>query len=193
MSSDTFDTIDKYVDQGEKNKAHDEKEKGGSDRLQDSIHRLKPKDQSLNEMYDPPANFLEIDVCKPFTHTDEHGKRFTDYEIHMRTNLPVFAIKEFTVRRRYSDFVWLRKEIERTVKIYIPELPGKAFGKQLSILAKDDGIFEPDFIEERRQGLEEFINSVAGHPLVQNEKCLHSFLQEKNLDKEGYVPGKIGQ
>ena len=66
------------------------------------------------------ANFLEIDVCKPFTHTDEHGKRFTDYEIHMRTNLPVFAIKEFTVRRRYSDFVWLRKEIERTVKIYIP-------------------------------------------------------------------------
>ena len=38
----------------------------------------------------------------------------------MRTNLPVFAIKEFTVRRRYSDFVWLRKEIERTVKIYIP-------------------------------------------------------------------------
>ena len=156
MSSDTFDTIDKYVDQGEKNKAHDEKEKGGSDRLQDSIHRLKPKDQSLNEMYDPPgrdifsdavyekicfmelffnfimqvckflwyyfglANFLEIDVCKPFTHTDEHGKRFTDYEIHMRTNLPVFAIKEFTVRRRYSDFVWLRKEIERTVKIYIP-------------------------------------------------------------------------
>ena len=76
---------------------------------------------------------------------------------------------------------------------YIQELPGKAFGKQLSILAKDDGIFEPDFIEERRQGLEEFINSVAGHPLVQNEKCLHSFLQEKNLDKEGYVPGKIGQ
>jgi sorting nexin-3/12 len=66
------------------------------------------------------ANFLEIDVCKPFTHTDENGKRFTDYEIHMRTNLPVFAIKEFTVRRRYSDFVWLRKEIERTVKIYIP-------------------------------------------------------------------------
>ena len=66
------------------------------------------------------ANFLEIDVCKPFTHTDDNGKRYTDYEIHMRTNLPVFAIKEFTVRRRYSDFVWLRKEIERTVKIYIP-------------------------------------------------------------------------
>ena len=76
---------------------------------------------------------------------------------------------------------------------YILDLPGKGFGKQIPFLAKDDGIFETEFIEERRQGLEDFINSVAGHPLVQNEKCLHSFLQEKILDKEGFVPGKIGQ
>ena len=61
---------------------------------------------------------------------------------------------------------------------YILDLPGKGFGKQIPFLAKDDGIFETEFIEERRQGLEDFINSVAGHPLVQNEKCLHSFLQE---------------
>ena len=73
-------------------------------------------------------------------------------------------------------------------------MPSKAFGKQLPLFGgQNDGIFEPEFIEERRQGLEEFINSVAGHPLVQNEKCLHSFLQQKILDKEGYVPGKIGQ
>jgi len=181
------------VEQAEKRPSTPTNVGGGANRLQESINRLTPKNQSLNEMYDPPANFLEIDVCKPFTHTDETGKRFTDYEIHMRTNLPVFAIKEFTVRRRYSDFVWLRKEIERTVKIYIPDLPGKGFGKQIPFLAKDDGIFETEFIEERRQGLEDFINSVAGHPLVQNEKCLHSFLQEKILDKEGFVPGKIGQ
>ena len=36
------------------------------------------------------ANFLEIEVCKPITHTDERGKRYTDYEVHMRTNLPIF-------------------------------------------------------------------------------------------------------
>ena len=31
---------------------------------------------------------------------------------------------------------------------------------------------------------------VAGHPLAQNEKCLHMFLQEPVIDKN-YVPGKI--
>lgn len=40
--------------------------------------------------YDFVANFLEIEVCRPITHTDEKGKRYTDYEVHMRTNLPIF-------------------------------------------------------------------------------------------------------
>lgn len=31
---------------------------------------------------------------------------------------------------------------------------------------------------------------VAGHPLAQNERCLHMFLQDQNIDKN-YVPGKI--
>ena len=75
-----------------------------------------------------------------------------------------------------------------------------------------EGIFEEDFIEDRRAGLESFINKVAGHPLAQNERCLHMFLQvilshnsetefltfcmdvtcfqEANIDKT-YVPGKI--
>lgn len=31
---------------------------------------------------------------------------------------------------------------------------------------------------------------VSGHPLAQNEKCLHMFLQDANIDKN-YVPGKV--
>ena len=36
------------------------------------------------------ANYLEVEVCNPITHTDPRGKRYTDYEVRMRTNLPVF-------------------------------------------------------------------------------------------------------
>merc|ERR1719239_1281924 len=48
----------------------------------------------------------------------------------MRTNLPIFKVKETTVRRRYSDFKWLKDELERPVQIVLPELPGKAFFRQ---------------------------------------------------------------
>lgn len=34
-----------------------------------------------------------------------------------QTNLPIFKLKESTVRRRYSDFEWLRSELERESKV----------------------------------------------------------------------------
>lgn len=36
-----------------------------------------------------------------------------------QTNLPVFKVKESSVRRRYSDFEWLRNELERDSKVYL--------------------------------------------------------------------------
>jgi hypothetical protein len=38
-------------------------------------------------------------------------------------------------------------------------LPSKAWKRQMpAFLRRDDGIFEDDFIDERRKGLEQFIN-----------------------------------
>ncbi|XP_054164220.1 sorting nexin-12-like [Oppia nitens] len=155
---------------------------------QESTRRLATKKQTLDDAYAIPANFLEIDVVNPITHGIARN-RYTDYEVRMRSNLPVFKVKESSVRRRYSDFEWLRSELERDSKIVVPPLPGKAWKRQMPF-RNDEGIFEEDFIEDRRKGLEQFINKVAGHPLAQNEKCLHMFLQEPVIDKS-YVPGKI--
>ncbi|CAI2316717.1 unnamed protein product [Caenorhabditis sp. 36 PRJEB53466] len=153
-----------------------------------ATQRIPSKRQTLDEAYAPPANFLEIEVINPITHGV--GKmRYTDYEIRMRSNLPVFKQKESSVRRRYSDFEWVRAELERDSKIVVPTLPGKSYKRQLPFRS-DDGIFEEEFIENRRKALELFINKVAGHPLAQNERSLHIFLQETTIDKN-YVPGKI--
>jgi len=159
-----------------------------ADVCNDATRRLSSKKQTLDDAYAAPANFLEIDVINPTTH-GIGNKRYTDYEVKIRTNLPVFRAKESSVRRRYSDFEWLRNELERDSKIMVPPLPGKALKKQLPFRS-DDGIYEEEFIDERRRGLEVFINKVAGHPLAQNEKCLHMFVQEQVIDRN-YVPGKI--
>ena len=75
----------------------------------------------------------------------------------------------------------------------ISPAPPKAYFKQLPFLNADDGIFDEEFIEDRRVGLEDFINKLAGHPLVQNEKCLHAFLLQEKIDKSGFVPGKVAR
>eukprot|EP01137_Pigoraptor_chileana_P012958 Opistho-2@65871 len=151
--------------------------------------RLNLKSQTAEEAYAEPANFLEIDVLNPEVHGIGRN-RYTDYEIRMRTNLPIFKIKSCSVRRRYSDFEWLKAELERDSKILVPTLPGKAILKQINPLKKDDGIFEDEFIEDRRKLLEGFINKIAGHPLAQSERCLHMFLQEPTINRE-YTPGKV--
>uniref|UniRef100_A0A8C8ZDN2 PX domain-containing protein n=1 Tax=Prolemur simus TaxID=1328070 RepID=A0A8C8ZDN2_PROSS len=111
-------------------------------------HRLTTKPPTLNAAYGPPSNFLDIRVSNP--QTVGVG----------RTNPRIFKLKESTVRRRYSDFEWLRSELERESKVVVPPLPGKAFLRQLPFRG-DDGIFDDNFIEERKQGLEQFINKVA--------------------------------
>ncbi|KAK1788207.1 hypothetical protein P4O66_016670 [Electrophorus voltai] len=113
----------------------------------------------------------------------------TSIDSDNQTNLPIFKLKESCVRRRYSDFEWLKNELERDSKIVVPPLPGKALKRQLPFRG-DEGIFEESFIEERRVGLEQFINRIAGHPLAQNERCLHMFLQEESIDRN-YIPGKV--
>ena len=58
--------------------------------------------QSISHLICPyhiVANFLEIEVSDPITR-EIHGKRFTDYEVRMKTNIPLFKIKDFRARRR---------------------------------------------------------------------------------------------
>lgn len=47
-------------------------------------------------------------------------------------------------------------------QIVVPALPSKALGRQLPWASDKNGMFDEDFIEERRKGLEEFINKCVG-------------------------------
>ena len=134
------------------------------------------------------TEFLKIEICNP--ETNGRGRnRYIDYEVKMSTNIPVFKYQECSVRRRYRDFLWLKNELERDTRIRIPPFPGKAWKLQLPF-RRDDGLLGQDFIEHRRRGLENFINKIASHPLAQNEKCLHVFLQDLIIDRN-YTPGKV--
>ncbi|KAL1925615.1 uncharacterized protein VTP21DRAFT_498 [Calcarisporiella thermophila] len=142
-----------------------------------AISRLEFKEQSAEDMYGAPENFLEIEVRNPVTHGFGRNM-YTDYEIVTRTNIPCFKLKSSSVRRRYSEFEWFRDALEREVsRVNLPPLPGKIFTNR----------FADEVIEQRREGLERFIQIVAGHPLLQNgSKILPAFLQDPNFSKENY-------
>ncbi|KAL6237086.1 hypothetical protein BDW75DRAFT_229039 [Aspergillus navahoensis] len=132
------------------------------------------RQQTFEEIYGPPENFLEIEVRNPQTHGTSRNM-YTSYEIVCRTNIPAFKLKHSVVRRRYSDFEYFRDILEReSTRVTIPPLPGKVFTNR----------FSDDVIEHRREGLQRFLQIVAGHPLLQTgSKVLASFIQDPNWDR----------
>jgi len=138
------------------------------------MERVNIRQQNLDELYQTPENTLEIEVVNPQSH-GVGRKMYTDYEIICRTNIPAFKLKSSSVRRRYSDFEHFRDILEReSSRVSIPPLPGKVFTNR----------FSDDVIEHRREGLERFLQIVAGHPLLQTgSKVLCAFIQDPQWDK----------
>jgi len=135
------------------------------------------RQQSFEEIYGPPENFLEIEVKNPRTHGMGRSM-YTDYEIICRTNIPAFKLRHSSVRRRYSDFEYFRDILEReSARVTIPPLPGKVFTNR----------FSDDVIEHRREGLQRFLQIVVGHPLLQTgSKVLAGFVQDPNWDRNAW-------
>ncbi|NXQ58179.1 SNX11 protein, partial [Anthoscopus minutus] len=85
----------------------------------------------------------------PRVHNEGSWNSYVDYKIFLHTNSKAFTAKTSCVRRRYREFVWLRRELQRNAGLVpVPELPGKA----AFFLGNAD-----EFIERRRLGLQRFL------------------------------------
>ena len=74
-----------------------------------------------------------------------------------QTDLDAFRAREFSVVRRFSDFVWVRQQLSQHHKGYIiPPLPEKRLMGRL----------DPDVVAARQRQLERFLTRVARHPAL---------------------------
>lgn len=84
-----------------------------------------------------------------------------------QTNHPTFRA-EFSALRRYSDFRWLHAAlVHNNPGVFIPPVPEK----------HKLGRFNPELVEARRYGLENCINKIANHRLLQEDEDLRLFLE----------------
>ncbi|KAM4601802.1 sorting nexin-4-like [Polymixia lowei] len=85
--------------------------------------------------------------------------------------------------RRYSEFELLRNYLLVTYPfIIVSPLPEKRAEFVWHKLSADN--MDPDFVERRRVGLENFLLRVASHPVLSNDKILYQFLTEEHGWKE---------
>ena len=76
--------------------------------------------------------------------------------------------QQWLVRRRFSDFEWLRTILVKCFpRMVVPPLPGKKIGNRR---------FEEDFIQKRMMFLQKFINAVLENESFKTSEALIAFL-----------------
>uniref|UniRef100_A0A673BFJ5 Sorting nexin 10a n=1 Tax=Sphaeramia orbicularis TaxID=375764 RepID=A0A673BFJ5_9TELE len=123
--------------------------------------------RSLQEDFN--EEFISICVHNPRVHKEDLWHTHVDYEICLHTNSMCFRKKISSVRRRYSEFVWLRHCLEQNALIIeLPKLP--PWNPFFSLR-------NTELVIQRMKGLQRFLEIVVHTPLLLSDSRLHLFLQ----------------
>lgn len=111
---------------------------------------------------------------------------FITYRVFTMTAIEIYSSDKRHVRRRFQDFVWLHNALKiEFPACVIPPLPEKHRMRYV----KGDR-FNPVFIEQRRLGLQWFMDRIARHPYLQASQYTRLFLEstdfksDKNIQKK---------
>ncbi|KAK1805304.1 hypothetical protein P4O66_019648, partial [Electrophorus voltai] len=115
--------------------------------------------------------FVSVWVQDPQLHKEDFWHMYFDYDICLHTNSMCFCKKRSSVRRRYSEFVWLRQRLRNNaLLIHLPKLP------PANPFFSLNNVYH---VTQRMQGLQKFLEEVLQIPLLLSDSCLHLFLQSQ--------------
>ncbi|KAI5795710.1 Vps5 C terminal like-domain-containing protein [Geopyxis carbonaria] len=96
----------------------------------------------------------------------------TVYQVRTRTTSKAFRVPEFSVTRRYRDFLWLYDVLNsNNPGVVVPPPPEK----------QAVGRFDENFVETRRAALERMVNRICQHPILLQDNDLKLFLESESL------------
>ncbi|XP_066978704.1 sorting nexin-2 isoform X3 [Macrobrachium rosenbergii] len=130
--------------------------------------------------------FIEIQVSDP-QKIGEGMSSYMAYKVTTKTNITYFRKKNWSVTRRFSDFLGLHgKLVEKHLHSgrIIPPAPEKSAIGTTKIKLGSDKTAESgsqDFIEKRRASLERYMNRTGAHPTLRADPDFREFIE---LDAE---------
>ncbi|KAL4658242.1 sorting nexin-30 isoform X1 [Arapaima gigas] len=135
------------------------------------LNRLQLDDDLNGETHDL---FVSVDDPKKHVSTME---TYISYRVTTKTTRTEFDLPEYSLRRRYQDFDWLRNKLEESQPTHlIPPLPEKFVMK--GVVDR----FSEEFVETRRKALDKFLKRVAQHPVLSFNENFSVFLTAKDLN-----------
>ncbi|XP_064625528.1 sorting nexin-30-like isoform X2 [Lineus longissimus] len=133
----------------------------------------------LEDDFDTDAKDLFVSVENPEKHTTAMESYIT-FKVSTKTTRSEYNSSEYSVRRRYNDFLWLRQKLEVTNPSHlVPPLPEKHPIRKLDR-------FDPQFIRTREVALQKFVKRLADHPVLSFSKHFQMFLTLKHYEFQAH-------
>lgn len=142
----------------------------------------------IEEEMEKDDHILEITVTEPQKIGEGMGS-YMAYRVSTRTNMLMFKDKEFSVLRRFSDFLGLHDKLaEKYLKLgrIVPPAPEKSVigTTKIKISSQDRPVANGnEFVEKRRASLERYIQRTAKHPVLVMDPDFREFLESVELPK----------
>ncbi|ORY09440.1 hypothetical protein BCR34DRAFT_516437 [Clohesyomyces aquaticus] len=122
---------------------------------------------------------LECWVGKPQKELPGTKDAYVSYLVSTKSDYQSFQKPEFSVRRRFTDFVFLWKQLSKEYpQCAVPPLPDK---HKMEYVRGDR--FGPDFTHRRAHSLHRFLKRITLHPVIRRAMLFITFLESPDWNQ----------
>ncbi|KAF2187766.1 hypothetical protein K469DRAFT_628735 [Zopfia rhizophila CBS 207.26] len=122
---------------------------------------------------------LDCTVDSPRKENEGTKDAYVSYLVTTKSDFQSFQRPEFSVRRRFTDFVFLWKTLSREYpQCAVPPLPDK---HKMEYVRGDR--FGPDFTHRRAHSLHRFLKRLTLHPVLRRAVLLITFLESPDWNQ----------
>ncbi|KFO89740.1 Sorting nexin-1, partial [Buceros rhinoceros silvestris] len=103
-----------------------------------------------------------------------------------RGRMPMFRSKQFSVKRRFSDFLGLYEKLsEKHAQngFIVPPPPEKSLIGMTKVKVGKEDSSSAEFLEKRRAALERYLRRVVSHPTMLQDPDVREFLEKEELPR----------
>ncbi|KAJ6669704.1 hypothetical protein lerEdw1_000253 [Lerista edwardsae] len=128
---------------------------------------------------------IEINVSDP-EKVGDGMNAYMAYRVTTKTSLSMFHKNEFSVKRRFSDFLGLHSKLASKylhVGYIVPPAPEKSIVGMTKVKVGKEDSSSTEFVEKRRAALERYLQRTVKHPTLLQDPDLRQFLESSELPR----------
>ncbi|XP_043916694.1 sorting nexin-2 isoform X2 [Protopterus annectens] len=158
--------------------------------------RMEPKSLSASDLFDISKDEIEeelngdtFDISVSVSDPEKVGdgmNAYLAYRVTTKTSLAMFNSSEFSVKRRFSDFLGLHGKLASKymhIGYIVPPAPEKSIVGMTKVKVSKEDPSSAEFVEKRRAALERYLQRTVKHPTLLQDPDLRQFLESSELPR----------